>query len=156
MSAPTSFSQRALRPSPRIGAAVSPDLGARMTLSLARAARTSALAASDAEAVADRTDELAYACRHEAGEGIRGRAQAVRDYADGLKEAAAWCERCAAIPRLPALVAAIEAGAHVWTDDEPASAESVVVRSDVDAAGPLSMLKAWARFGRDLLSRRAA
>lgn len=156
MTASAHLSPRALRPSPRIGAAVSPDLGARMPLDLTRAARAVTIAASDARAEAARTDHLVHVAREYVGKDMCGLAEAVRDHAEGVSEAAAWVARCAVIPALPELVAAIESGADVWVDGTPLSARAVVVRPDADRAGLLPTLRAWARRGRDLLSRRAA
>lgn len=156
MTAPALFPPRALRPSPRTGAAVSSVPGARMSLSLTRASRAVTIAASDARAEAARTDHLVHVAREHAGKDMCGLAEAVRDHAEGVSEAAAWVTRCACLPGLPELVAAIEAGADVWVDGAPLSAGTVVVRADADRAGLFPALWAWARRGFGLRSRQAA
>ena len=157
MSAPALLSPRNLRSSPRIGAAVLLPNGAPMApIDLSRAVRASAIAAADACATADQTDHLAYACRRYSGEGLRGRADAVRDHADGMQEAADWCARCAAIPGLPDLVEAIERGAAFWVDAAPVSPGNVVVRPQADPAGPRPGLWSWTqRMARRVFARAA-
>lgn len=154
MSAPASVSPRSLRSSPRIGAAALLPNGAPMVpIDLSRAVRASAIAAADACATADHTDRLAYACRRYSGQGLRGRADAVRDHADGLQEAADWC---AAIPGLPDLVEAIERGTGFWADAAPVSPGNVIVRPQADPAGPRPGLWSWTqRVARRVFARAA-
>jgi hypothetical protein len=102
-----------------------PDLSA-----LAAATR---VAADDALADAARTDHLVHLCGDDAGQCLRGMADATRAHAEDLDRGAVFLGRCAAVPGLPALISAIEAGT-TFVPTSATSVRSVVILGQDEAA----------------------
>jgi len=107
-----------------------PDLPA-----LAAAAR---VAADDALAQAARTDHLTHLCGESAGPYQRGMADAIRAHAEDLDRGAVFLDRCAAIPGLPAMISAIEAGT-TFVPTSATTARSVIVVGQNEAANRLPL-----------------
>lgn len=123
---PRSCAQSALsHRSVRLMSQNAPDLFA-----LAAAAR---VAADDALALAARTDHLLHLCAEDAGQCLRGMADATRAHAEDLDRGAVFLARCAGITKLPEMMQDIEAGAS-YAPIVSTSARSVVVVGSDDPA----------------------